>query len=230
MDTATADVFLSYSRTDAEATRRVQAYLKEAGLATFLDRDQLAAGQPWLPALEQAIARCGAVAVLVGPAGLGTWQQREVQLALDRQAEAERTGHRFPVIPVLLPKVEDPPGGFLKLQTWVDLRSDLADPVQIQLLLTGIRGVAPAAGSNLREAFCPYRGLLPFREEDAGLFFGRQEAIDTLLAKLRAHDLLTLVGRSGSGKSSVVYAGLLPALRRRADGRTWGHPQSATWP
>ena len=182
MDTAAADVFLSYSRTDAEAARRVQAHLQEAGLATFLDRDQLAAGQPWLPALEQAIARCGAVAVFVGPAGLGTWQQREVQLALDRQAEAERTGRRFPVIPVLLPKVEDPPGGFLKLQTWVDLRADLADPVQLQLLLTGIRGVAPADGSTLREAFCPYRGLLPFREEDAGLFFGRKEAIDTLLA------------------------------------------------
>src|SRR5215475_5297192 len=221
MDTAAADVFLSYSRTDADAVHRVQGHLQVAGLATFLDRDQLAAGQPWLPALEQAIARCGAVAVFVGPVGLGTWQQREVQLALDRQAKAERTGRRFPVIPVLLPKVEDPPGGFLKLHTWVDLRADLADPVQLQRLCAGIRGVAPAGGHNLREAFCPYRGLLPFREDDAGLFFGRQEAIDTLLAKLRAHDLLTLVGRSGSGKSSVVSAGLLPALRRRADGRTW---------
>src|SRR5215510_6777144 len=221
MDTAAADVFLSYSRTAAAAVRRVQGHLQAAGVATFLDRDHLAAGQPWLPALEQAIACCGAVAIFVGPGGLGTWQQREVQLALDRQAEAERTGRRFPVIPVLLPMVEDPPGGFLKLHTWVDLRADLADPVQLPLLLTGIRGVAPADGHTLREAFCPYRGLLPFREEDAGLFFGRQEAIDTLLAKLRTHDLLTLVGRSGSGKSSVVYAGVLPALRRRADGRTW---------
>ena len=221
MDTAAADIFLSYNRTDAEAVRRVQGHLQAAGLTTFLDRDYLTAGQPWLPALEQALARCGAVAVFVGPAGLGTWQQREVQLALDRQAEAERTGHRFPVIPVLLPQVEDPPGGFLKLHTWIDLRANLDHPVQLQRLLTGIRGVAPADGSTLREAFCPYRGLLPFREEDAGLFFGRQEAINTLLAKLHEHNLITLVGRSGSGKSSVVYAGLLPALRRRADGRTW---------
>jgi hypothetical protein len=93
VDTAatTDDVFLSYSRADVEAVRQIQARLKEAGLATFLDRDQLPAGQSWLPALEQAIARCGAVTVLIGPAGLGTWQQREVQLALDRQAEAERT-------------------------------------------------------------------------------------------------------------------------------------------
>jgi hypothetical protein len=45
----------------------------------------------------------------VGPAGLGTWQHREIQLALDRQAQSERAGHIFPVIPILLPKVEDPP-------------------------------------------------------------------------------------------------------------------------
>jgi tetratricopeptide (TPR) repeat protein len=120
-----------------------------------------------------------------------------------------------------LPKVEDPPGGFLRLQTWVDLRSDLADPTQLHVLLTGICGHAPADGSSLREALCPYRGLLSFREEDAGLFCGREEAIDTLLGKLRDHNLVTLVGRSGSGKSSVVSAGLIPALRRRADGRTW---------
>ena len=100
----------------------------------------------------------------------------------------------------------------------VDLRSDLADPTQLQLLLTGLRGQAPADASTLREAPCPYRGLLPFREEDAGLFFGREEAI---LGKLREYNLVTLVGRSGSGKSSVVFAGLIPALRRRADGRTW---------
>jgi hypothetical protein len=215
-----ADVFLSYSRADAEAVRQIQACLKEAGLTTFLDHDQLPAGQPWLPALEQAIACCGAVAILIGPAGLGMWQRREVQLALDRQAEAERQGHPFPVIPVLLPKVKDPPGGFLKLQTWVDL-SDLTDPAQLHLLLTGIRGCAPADGSTIREAFCPYRGLLPFREEDAGLFFGRDKAVEELLAHIREHSLITLVGRSGSGKSSVVYAGLIPALRRRADSRTW---------
>jgi WD40 repeat protein len=216
----TFDVFLSYSRADAEATRQVQSRLTEAGVATFLDRDQLPAGQQWLPALEQAIAACGAIVVFIGPSGLGTWQRREVQLALDRQAEAERAGSTLPVIPVLLPKVADPPGGFLRLQTWVDLRTDLADPAQMQLLLSGIRGDAPA-GRTSQADFCPYRGLLPFREEDAGLFFGREKETSELVDKLREHSFVTVVGRSGSGKSSVVYAGLIPALRRRADGRTW---------
>src|SRR4051795_9873662 len=104
----TFDVFLSYNRADAEPVRRIQSRLTEAGLATFLDRDCLPAGQPWLPRLEQAIAHSRAVAVLVGPTGLGAWQQREVQLALDRQAEAERARGTFPVIPVLLPRVEVP--------------------------------------------------------------------------------------------------------------------------
>ena len=56
MSVTAADVFLSYSRTDTPAVRQIQAYLKQAGLATFLDRDQLPAGQSWLSALEQAIA------------------------------------------------------------------------------------------------------------------------------------------------------------------------------
>ena len=217
---AGADAFLSYSRADTDAVQRLRARLRDAGLATFLDRDQYFAGQPWLTALDQGIARCSAVVVLVGPAGLSTLQQREVQHALDRQAEMERQGRSFPVIPVILPKVTDPPGGFLRLQTWVDLRADPDDPGQLQLLLAAIRG-EPVAGAQIREAVCPYRGLLAFREEDAGLFFGREYEVDELVSKIRDQPLLTLVGRSGSGKSSVVYAGLIPALRRRADGRSW---------
>ena len=218
--TAVTDVFISYSRADAAAAQRLRDRLAAAGLATFLDRDRLPAGQEWQPALERGIAGSAAVAVLVGKAGLGTWQQREVQLALDRAAELSRRGRGFPVIPVILPGVEDPPGGFLKLRTWVDLRGDESDPGQLDLLLKGIRG-EPAAGATLREAICPYRGLLAFREEDAGLFFGREAAVASLVDKVRHQPLLTLIGRSGSGKSSVIQAGLIPALRRGADGRRW---------
>ena len=63
----------------------------------------------------------------------------------------------------------------------------------------------------------PYRGLLPFREQDAGLFFGRQRFVDELVAKVRqrsATNLVAVLGRSGSGKSSIVFAGLFPALRQ----------------
>ena len=221
MDTTAADVFLSYSRTDAEAVRRVQGHLQAAGLATFLDRDHLPAGQPWLPALEQAIARCGAVAVFVGPVGLGTWQQREVQLALDRQAEAERTGRRFPVIPSSCPRSRIRPVASSSSTPGSTCAPTLPTPSSSSWLLTGIRGrarptVAPSARRSVPTAAC----CRSARRMPACSSVARRRST-TLLAKLRAHDLITLVGRSGSGKSSVVYAGLIPALRRRADGRTW---------
>ncbi|MEJ1929807.1 caspase family protein [Nostoc sp. NIES-2111] len=61
----------------------------------------------------------------------------------------------------------------------------------------------------------PYRGLKPFEEEHARFFFGRQELIESLYVRIAAPDnLLTVVlGVSGSGKSSLVKAGLIPYLR-----------------
>jgi DNA-binding SARP family transcriptional activator/WD40 repeat protein len=66
----------------------------------------------------------------------------------------------------------------------------------------------------------PYKGLRAFGEADADDFFGRGRVVDQLLALLAAGDrrsrFLTVIGASGSGKSSVVRAGLLPRLRRGA--------------
>ncbi|HYQ91571.1 MAG TPA: hypothetical protein VES89_05715, partial [Candidatus Competibacteraceae bacterium] len=59
---------------------------------------------------------------------------------------------------------------------------------------------------------CPYPGLRPFRRDEAGLFFGREAQIEAMLAKLEDQRFLAVVGVSGCGKSSLVQAGLLPAL------------------
>jgi WD40 repeat protein len=67
----------------------------------------------------------------------------------------------------------------------------------------------------------PFKGLSYFDETDAGLFFGREELVGRLLERVRAFQdepvgqhFLAVVGASGSGKSSLVRAGLVPALRR----------------
>ncbi|MFI9611386.1 NACHT and WD repeat domain-containing protein [Streptomyces sp. NPDC052023] len=64
---------------------------------------------------------------------------------------------------------------------------------------------------------CPYRGLASYRQEDARWFFGRERSTDALAAQLRAAErtggLVMLVGASGAGKSSLLNAGLVPALR-----------------
>ena len=64
---------------------------------------------------------------------------------------------------------------------------------------------------------CPYKGLFAFREEDADFFFGRDEFVEKLLKAVNTKSLVPVVGASGSGKSSVVFAGLVPQLRRNGN-------------
>jgi WD40 repeat protein len=59
---------------------------------------------------------------------------------------------------------------------------------------------------------CPYKGLAAFQAEDAQWFFGRQRLVAELVVRLSEHPFLAVVGPSGSGKSSVLRAGLLPAV------------------
>jgi WD40 repeat protein len=59
---------------------------------------------------------------------------------------------------------------------------------------------------------CPYPGMVPFRKEDARFFHGRDGEIQNLLTLVRQHHFLAVIGSSGSGKSSLITAGLLPRL------------------
>lgn len=72
------------------------------------------------------------------------------------------------------------------------------------------------AGAAARaSAECPYRGLGTYREDDAGVFFGREDEVAAASRRLDDWGLLVVTGASGCGKSSLVRAGLVPSLRRR---------------
>jgi formylglycine-generating enzyme required for sulfatase activity len=64
---------------------------------------------------------------------------------------------------------------------------------------------------------CPYRGLFAFREQDAKFFFGRETFTEQLVAAVQRQQLVAVIGSSGSGKSSVVFAGCVPQLRQQGD-------------
>src|SRR5690349_4632480 len=59
----------------------------------------------------------------------------------------------------------------------------------------------------------PFPGLRPFETDEYRLFFGREGQSDELIARLSRARFLAVVGTSGSGKSSLIRAGLMPALR-----------------
>ena len=65
---------------------------------------------------------------------------------------------------------------------------------------------------------CPYRGLMAFQPEDGDVFFGREAIVATTFEQLLAGGFTAVVGASGSGKSSLVRAGLIPAFRRDRGG------------
>ncbi|MES2591570.1 MAG: hypothetical protein V4608_06775 [Bacteroidota bacterium] len=60
---------------------------------------------------------------------------------------------------------------------------------------------------------CPYPGLRPFNEEESIFFKGREEHIDKIISQLQEKKFLMVTGASGDGKSSLIYAGLIPRSR-----------------
>ena len=73
-------------------------------------------------------------------------------------------------------------------------------------------------------ATCPYRGLRAFDAQDADFYFGRATVVAEAVRRLEEFPLLIVVGPSGSGKSSLVRAGIVPAMARA------GHPASVVTP
>ncbi len=87
----------------------------------------------------------------------------------------------------------------------------LGDATAVSVKAEPVRDIAPAPGDP------PYKGLQFFGEIDAGGFFGREALVAGLVARLRESRFLAVLGASGSGKSSLVRAGLVPAVLRSTE-------------
>ena len=220
------NAFLSYNSQDRPAVQEVADRLKGKGLVLYFEEWELAPGREFQPALAEALCDSKSCVVFLGPNGLGPWQKQELQVAIDKRARDET----FPVIPLLLPGAERPRRGdvahleFLINSSWVEFLKTLDDEQAFQALVWGITGTKPLPPDGSRyEGVCPYRGLEAFRPEDAKFFFGRANLtswlVSTLRREIRAAQgvrFLGVLGPSGSGKSSVVLAGLVPRLRAEA--------------
>jgi formylglycine-generating enzyme required for sulfatase activity len=79
----------------------------------------------------------------------------------------------------------------------------------------------PASAPGVTWQGSPFPGLRPFTPDDATIFFGRNQETTELLARVQRERFVAVVGASGSGKSSLVAAGVLPRLHEIPSGQHW---------
>jgi WD40 repeat protein len=212
-----ASFFISHSSRDGAASERVRARLKGEGYeSVFLDfdpEDGIPAGRDWEHELYAQLRRSDAVIFLCSAASVESkWCFAELALA-------RATGK--PIFPIALEPAARHP---LLADTQSIEAVDLADDGEAAFdrLWHGLRQL----GFDPRDAFAwdlnrpPFPGLSPLEAEDAAVYFGRDDKIEELLSRLQpilgssGGGFIAVIGPSGSGKSSLVRAGVVPRLQR----------------
>ncbi len=162
------------------------------------DRGQKGEHSPFATALMDALqgkADAYPAAELGQPAGDGVITATELYLYLRDRVETETDAHSIRQTPEICPLKKHDKGEYIFLTPGHSLNLPPAPPLDVS--------------SN------PYRGLESFDEEHKGLFFGRKALTQQLAEFVATHALTVVLSASGSGKSSLVKAGLIPMLRQR---------------
>ena len=143
MDGPRFDVFLSYNSDDEPVALELAERLKQTGVNPWFAMWHVPPGLTWMEQIELGMSQCASCAVLVGPSGLGRWQNEEMRIAIDRRVNEPP----FAVIAVLLPSIESSVKGklppLLLRSTWVEFAATLDEPATWNRLVTGIRGLDP---------------------------------------------------------------------------------------
>ena len=224
-----AQIFVSHSSADNPLALRVRACLGDLGYdSVFLDvspTDGLIPGAAWRDQLFTNLDRSDAL-VFIGTPTANASQWCHSELALARWL-------RKPILSLLFDAV-DPHELVADIQG-VNLAS--AD-LTAEVLRPGLVALGLEQAERWDASRSPFPGLRPFDESYAPVFFGRERQVDQLRqlvdppSRARQGVVVPVLGPSGSGKSSLVRAGLVAALRPAPD---WvvsdpGPPRTHRWP
>jgi WD40 repeat protein/energy-coupling factor transporter ATP-binding protein EcfA2 len=198
----------------ADADRQwVAGYLLPAlGLPVgrVLTKDQFRPGAAVVEEFERAVRHSRFTVIVLTPAYLADeWSVFGEQLA----SHAAVADGRDRLVPLLLKPSRVP------LHVEFRVRLDYTDGVRWDEETARLRELLDRPEPPPEELACPYPGMVPFDAGRARFFHGRDSEVAELLRRLRHQRFVLVVGPSGSGKSSLVLAGLLPELARRQPGR-----------
>jgi WD40 repeat protein len=199
------DVFISYADADrAWVDGFLIDGLQRAGVRCHRE-SAFALGVPRLAEFEQAVRSSARILLVLSPAYFATDTASFVDLLAQTYGLETAT---WPVIPLRLEAVQMP----TRLAMLTAL--DATDPDERERVLQRLSDLfqRPIPAAPARPA-CPYPGMRPFTLDDGFPFFGRDRECEELLQHLRQSRFLAVIGGSGSGKSSLVFAGLVPRLR-----------------
>jgi WD40 repeat protein len=204
--TAQYDLFISYADADSDW---VEGYLldclKQAGVR-YHSEAAFALGTVRLLEFERAIEQSDRILLVLSPAYLADGFNQFIDLLAQFYGFDSAT---WPVIPLVLQPVKLP----LRLNSLIKLKA--TNPTEweeaTRHLCADLKRPVPASSPKPP---CPYPGMVSFREDNSDCFFGRDAEVKELVERLRLHPFISVIGPSGNGKSSLVFAGLIPALRR----------------
>jgi WD domain, G-beta repeat len=218
-------IFLSFNSRDTSLAEAVRVGLSriEPTAQVFFSPVSLGAGF-WLPKLAETIAEAQSFLLLIGPSGIGPWQEIEYFTAFDRHVKDKS----FAVVPAIV-GAEALGLPFLRTLNLVEAPIITEDKV-LHRLLAALKGEAVESAIPLWKLVNPYRGLEAMNEANADYFYGRNLETAAVLNALASKPgrCPILIGASGVGKSSVAQAGVLSALKSMRWPGT-DHP-AASWP
>ena len=214
-------VFISYSRRNKTFAERLARDLDDAGLDVWIDFRQITGGELWQNEIYRGIELSEFIIFCMSPDSVKSlWCNKEITAAREQEKL---------IIPIMVVDAYEDLQNSETLSwilnvhflSFVD-RYEQAYPE----LLEALPGVRPIGAYDIvdpADVPNPFKGLEAFQQTDSHFFFGREKMIERSLKRMQETRFLAFVGASGSGKSSLVRAGLLPALR---NGKI---PNSETW-
>ncbi|SEN38872.1 WD40 repeat [Nitrosospira multiformis] len=202
------DFFIDYGQSDRDVALFLSRELETRGMKVFIDAS-LNMGALWSEEIERALDYSAHVLVCFGHSSDSPWRAKLLNFV--------RRSDKKQIIPIFLPGAQLSALQSYGLDNYVGInfREEIHEDGLREIILLAKRTVAANKLGNGMDINiqCPYPGEHAYLEDDTRFFYGRDEEIGVLIAALEMHPVVLLEGAAKTGKTSLIYGGVLPRLR-----------------